>query len=981
MLSPQLRKKVHDLWSLFWTAGIANPLNAIEQITYLLFIRQLENLDRDRVAKGKTSIYYSTRVSPEKERELIEGWGKSSHGPTAEGVKLALGVDYSVCRWSNIKQNPSFELLNGTVFPWLRGLEEWLKANSVSLNFTAESFKDIDAFIHQLERFDDSLSRTLVGRLSAETKNVMWKQPSKPLPESVRTRFINDLNAMIKGETLYHPDRFDPAKLRPETKQLAEKNPRGDELVHLNMILLEDAYPQFILPRRPNDDRLRQVTGRLSDAYFILDTNKTDTLTRAITLIDELFRHLDTRSVNADIMGDIFEYLLEEVKESGKNGQFRTPRHVIRFMVELLNPPLGSQILDPACGTGGFLLNTILQWKAHHTDKDVLKLEWDGTPHNTDKRVWPKGKSIDLNASFHGYDNDRTMVRIAWMNLILHGLEFPSVTQLDSLSKQLDKLQAEGKAAREYDHILANPPFTGNVDESDLSTNRQRFPPGKGGAAITNKSELLFVWLILDLLKMGGRAAVIVPDGVLFGNTNAHRELRRQLLFNNTLEAVVSLPGNVFQPYSGVKTSILVFQRAQSSDSKVSAGEPPRTQEVWFYEIEDEAYSLDQRRKERYGQQNDLWDALAKFHAWKRFLDGQVESSPAKKLAALREAATSPTYWQPEYWEERWVNVDDEFLKIFPQKKADKGHTFALHELWSELKFNPKDSRGARQLDEQITAAQKPKVETVFEKFCNQAACAAAEPLSENPDRATMSKAAEKAARNLVTRINKLIRDEHLLDREFDQFGLNALRPVLDEARSKAASWAEAIPFPLQVAAVAEPSMDHALQQLRPVLREFAKLDGYNVWRRSISVTEHPGKLRTNSEGKDERQPALQSWIVPTRVWARLESWGEDPETKQEIAEATHKGNDVRADYLVWLRDKLRIYENDGTVKEEHLRRLDSECLEALDFNLSAGRHKPFTFDAGEHRPPAELISELDAVHAEIRQRLEKLLHLVEGRA
>jgi type I restriction enzyme M protein len=218
MLSPQLRKKVHSLWSLFWTAGIANPLAAIEQITYLLFIRQLESLDRDRVKAGKKSIYVRR-----------------------PGDK----TDYSQCRWSYIRQNPSFPLLNEVIFPWIRGLEEWLQR---------------------------------------EASN--------------------------------------------------------------------------------GDDRLQQVTGRLSDAYFILDTNKTDTLIRAIGHIDDLFRQLDTRSVNADIMGDLFEHLLEEVKGSGKNGQFRTPRHVIRFMAELLDPQLdlrrGTTVLDPACGSGGFLINTLL---------------------------------------------------------------------------------------------------------------------------------------------------------------------------------------------------------------------------------------------------------------------------------------------------------------------------------------------------------------------------------------------------------------------------------------------------------------------------------------------------------------------------------------------------------------------------------------------------------------------------------------------
>ena len=205
MLSPQLRRKVHDLWSLFWSSGLSNPLVAIEQITYLLFIRQLEELDRARVETGKTSIYERDWLDSDKD-------------------------DFEKCRWSYIRHNPSFPLLNDTVFPWLRRL----------------GFR--------------------IGFGNAR---------------DVKTSFGS-------------------------------------------------------------------ISERLGDAYFILDVNKTDTLKRAVSLIDELFRQLDTRSVNSDIMGDIFEYLLEAVKESGKNGQFRTPRHVIRFMVQLLKPELGKTILDPA---------------------------------------------------------------------------------------------------------------------------------------------------------------------------------------------------------------------------------------------------------------------------------------------------------------------------------------------------------------------------------------------------------------------------------------------------------------------------------------------------------------------------------------------------------------------------------------------------------------------------------------------------------
>jgi type I restriction enzyme M protein len=955
MLSPQLRQKVQTLWDLFWSSGISNPLAAIEQITYLLFIRQLENLDLERVRQRKRSIYSMPR-------DVL----------VPDRAKTAMFTDHAVCRWSYIKQNPSFELLNGTVFPWLRGLEDWLSKNAVSSSFSLESFMDIEGFVRELEAYNNSLARQIADRLSPGTRNSLWKQSDKPFSKQQRAAFVDDLNAIVRGESLYHPQRFEHVILRPETKQLADKNPRGDELIQLNLLLLEDAYPQFISRRQPAEDTLRQVTGRLSDAYFILDTNKTDTLARAITLIDELFRHIGTRSVNADIMGDIFEHLLEEVKESGKNGQFRTPRHVIRFMVEALDPDLGTTVLDPACGSGGFLLNTILHWKAKHTDKDVLKLEWDGTPHDV-RPVWPKGVQLDLNSCFHGYDNDRTMVRIAWMNLILHDLEFPFITQLDSLSKRL-----KDEESSTYDHILANPPFTGNVDEGDLSTNRQRFPAGKGDKPITTKSELLFVWLILDLLKIGGRAAVIVPDGVLTAGTNAHRELRSQLLFENTLEAVISLPANMFQPYSGVKTSILIFQRAQNRESKPAAGEPPRTQEVWFYEIQDEAYTLDQKRNERYGQENDLWDALAKFFAWKKYLTGQAESSPEKSLAALRHAATSTGYWQPKYWEERWISVDDEFLKLFPEKSSDKGHTIPIHELWQEFPFKTDDQRGARQLDECVVANQHGKLRSAFVETSRQAALCFLDLKSIKASQKPMIAAAEKAARDLVTKLNRRIRDENMLDREFDQFGLNALRPILDEMKSKAAGWATNMPLPTSNEGATDPDLDAAVLQLVPVVKEFAKLDGYNVWRRTQDVTEQTGKLQPTKDGKEQRKPVVHSWIIPTRVWAKLETWGQNPETKEEITKPTHDDKGlVRADYLDWLRDNLRIFDRDGTVLEEHLERLDPDCIEYQELILSAGRYKPYTFNAAEYRPPAEIVDELNKLQNDIGQKLSHLLNLL----
>ncbi|MDX9792519.1 MAG: class I SAM-dependent DNA methyltransferase [Kiritimatiellia bacterium] len=842
MLSPQLRRKIHDLWSLFWSSGLSNPLVAIEQITYLLFIRQLEALDRERVKQHKASIYaLIDEEKAKREEQISDAKVKNPTGSESEiAAKVTLPPNYDKCRWSYIRQNVSFPLLNETVFPWLRSLE---------------------------------------GRVG---------------------------------------------------------------------------------PAKNGNTTLGRISGRLNDAYFILDVNKTDTLKRAVSLIDELFRQLDTRSVNSDIMGDIFEYLLEEVKESGKNGQFRTPRHVIRFMVQLLKPELGKTILDPACGSGGFLLNALLQWKADNTDKEVLRLEWDGTPHDV-LPVWPDGVQHNFSSLFHGYDNDRTMVRIAWMNLILHDLETPEVHQLDSLSKRLTDDQSGT-----YDYILANPPFTGSVDEGDLSENRERFPR-KGKDPITTKSELLFVWLMLDLLKIGGRAAVIVPDGVLFGGTNAHCELRRQLLFKNTLEAVVSLPANMFQPYSGVKTSILLFQKAGAT---VAKGDDPRTREVWFYEITDEAFSLDQKRKAQYGQDNDLWDALVKFDAWSRCRQGET---------AVRADAVAKTYHQPDYWEERWRSVDDECLAIFPDKSGDKGHTYPLHELWpEEFPFDLADPRGARQYDAAALARVRPAFEKALRLLVEQTV-AFTHATAKKPDPEKARTAAEKTVKAVANALTKKVRTDGLLDREFDQFGQNALKSLLKEMADKVGAWAAAVRVQDKKpkAASAEPDADAVAAGLAPLLTEFAKLDGYNVWRRGAESVQREGKLTVSDAGEPQRVPALMSWIVPVRAWAELESWGEDPKTHEMIAKPTHKEGVLDPEYAVWLRDTLKVFDDDGTVKPEFLDRLDPDCLEALDFNLSAGRHKPFVFDAGQHRPPAELIGELQAIHGEVQKRLGKLLTLV----
>jgi type I restriction enzyme M protein len=832
MLSPQLRNKVHGLWTMFWTAGMTNPLVAVEQITYLLFLRQLERLDSERVKTGKTSIY----APPGMEHR----------------TNSLMTLNYDQCRWSYIRQNVSFQLLNDVVFPWLRNLEEWLLKNS----------------------------------------------------------------------------------------------PNGD-------------------------DPLRKVSGRLNDAYFVLDPNKTTTLTNAVQTIDELFRQLDSRSANADIMGDVFEYLLGEIESAGKNGQFRTPRQVIRFMVELLDPPWeireGNKsrpvrILDPACGTCGFLVNTLLHWRKKTTAPDVIRLEWDGTPH----RTFGDGtlEKLPLDTMFGGYDNDRSMVRIGWMNLILHGLEFPRIEQRDSLSKRMPE-----EESGTYDFVLANPPFTGSVDEADLSNALGRFPSAaKGGKPITTKSELLFVWLMLDLLRVGGRAAVVVPDGVLFGSTNAHRELRRQLLFENTLEAVISLPAGVFLPYAGVKTSILVFQKASE---KVAPSADPRTREVWFYEIADEAFTLDQKRSPRFDKDNDLWDALEKFKGWRDWKQADYPKAFENKRDAHREQATTSKYFQPGYWKDRWRVVDDNLLAIFPEQTSQKGQILSAQELFSVVVSND-------YVDQKLL----PKLYMFVQEHLRQLLRKSADEATAEEWRNNAPKLCDKTFRELGTQITKLVREEKLLDREFDQFGWNALQRLLTFLKLDFKSRVTGLLDAAENVETAQVRTWSELQpELREIVREFAKLDGYDVWLRHNRAQLQDGKRIVDENGAWHREPVQLSWIVPVRGWSRLDSWGKDPATNEEIRQGTHDAKGVvRQDYLNWLRDKLKVFDTDGMVKEEFRDRLEPACIEATDLNLSASRHKPFTLEAGKHRPPAELIRELDGIYTTVRAKLGRLLEMVEGK-
>lgn len=275
-----------------------------------------------------------------------------------------------------------------------------------------------------------------------------------------------------------------------------------------------------------------------------------------------------------DTNGDLYEYLLSKIAAAGTNGQFRTPRHIIRLMVEMMGPKPGDEICDPACGTAGFLVAAAEYLREQH-----------------EKALYDEAQRKHFHRSmFHGYDFDSTMLRIGSMNMLLHGIESPDIRYRDSLS------EGASEDGAKYTLILANPPFAGSLDYETTSKDLQR-------VVKTKKTELLFLALFLKLLKTGGRAAVIVPDGVLFGSSKAHKDLRKTLVEDQKLDAVVKLPSGVFKPYAGVSTAILCF-------TKTDAG---GTDEVWFYDAQADGFSLDDKRNPV--EANDLPDVLERWKA------------------------------------------------------------------------------------------------------------------------------------------------------------------------------------------------------------------------------------------------------------------------------------------------------------------------------------------------------------------------------
>ena len=415
MITGELKNKIDKIWETFWTGGITNPLDVIEQFTYLLFIKQLDEVETRREADAMILGFEPDRIFSEDEQEY---------------------------RWSRFKTlgdaDIVYKLVQEKVFPFIKGL---------------------------------------------------------------------------------HSDK-------------------------------DSAYARY-----------------MGDAIFKIPTP--GLLSKIIDGIDGL--NIQEASEGGDSKGDLYEYLLSKVATAGTNGQFRTPRHIIRMMVEMVKPNPSDTIIDPAMGSAGFLCEAQLYLREHH--KDML-LDAELRNHFN-------------NEMFYGNDMDTTMLRIGAMNMMLHGVENPNISYRDSLSEQ-------NSDEEKYSLVLANPPFKGSLDAESVSASLLKVTK-------TKKTELLFLALFLRILQKGGRAAVIVPDGVLSGSNKAHKQIRQELVDNNKLQAVISMPSGVFKPYAGVSTAILFF-------TKTGAG---GTDKVWFYDMKADGLSLDDKRQAV--EANDIPDIISRY--------------------------------------------------------------------------------------------------------------------------------------------------------------------------------------------------------------------------------------------------------------------------------------------------------------------------------------------------------------------------------
>lgn len=811
MLSPKLRSKVYNLWTKFWASGMTNPLTAIEQITYLIFLKQLETLDKERVDAGLPSIYGPRNFNGEKctlphhQDDNYDEENKICHGHVS-------------CRWNSIKEKWDPNHLRDYVFPWLRELDVTLQ------------------------------------KLSNTTET------------------------------------------------------------------------------------LRNTTRYMEDAFFQLPREKEKTLQSAIQTIDELFRDVGGRSANADLMGDIFEHMLERIQTSGQNGQFRTPRHIIRFMIELLDPEPGARILDPAAGTAGYLINAAQHLRQKLPQTKEVVYEWNGTPHRLDVPTIEQTKLYFTGNHFVGYDMDRTMVRIGWMNMVLHGIEDPKIERLDTLSASL-----KDEETNRYRYIMANPPYSGNIDTGDVHKRRFFRHPNRKDEPITDRTELLFVWLILDLLAEDGKAAVVVPEGLLFGSTIAHRTLRRQLLLEHRIHAVISLPAGLFEPYSGVKTSIIVFEKCAGERQPT---DPPRTEQVWFYEIAADGYTLDKKRTAQPNSDNDLWDALYKWE---------------------HRDADPKTYYQPDLSPARWRLIDEDTTEVFPELRAKRGEVLGIDERFPTAMNGeplPADPQAAT---DYVISTQTATLTQLYLDYAGRAradAELAASRTSKKPQKSTAAqKVFDERQRELERRLRS--KSDKMLEPEYGReggFGRQALKTCQNAAQVNLAEqvkqWVSAIINEETLTGVGkvDVSDEEWETQIKEIVRECARLDGYNVTLKSSEPQPRPEPL---SESK--------AWVAPVRVWIEREEWeNEEGNVKGSHDEAAN----LRSEYIAAMTDA-----ETGSVNPDAL---DIDCIEANDYNLSAGRYKPFELQLANYEPPAQIIRAIKELESEIQAGLDTLLAMVE---
>ena len=465
---------------------------------------------------------------------------------------------------------------------------------------------------------------------------------------------------------------------------------------------------------------------------------------------------------------------------------------------------------------------------------------------------------------------------------------------------------------------------------------------------------------MLDLFQVGGRCAVIIPEGVLFGNTDAHVRLRRELLTENVIEGVISLPGGVFQPYTGVKTSILIFRKETRRDHKqtFTGGAKPRTNHVWFYEVEEDGYTRDAKRNPRPGQTNDLWDAIEKFKAWSA--EGRDGAKQNKKILL-----------QPSFHIERWRHalLRDTADKLTPAGEAFSGlpdtsmwdgQVWGIHELFAELPANPQAAE--TQIRESAGEALgrlayrffTPKLKPLCQKWAK-----AKKAIS--PDKAL--KEWQKATRISQQDINRAARDAYKYFEPSDSPALPLWKELIKETLNNALAFDESVNIK-RIAELPDPEpVADVTAEMGAIALEVAKLDGFDITLRSL-------KIDQTQALKDTKH-----WVVPVRDWLKNDEW-QSEDGQQRGSHDSH--GVVRQAYVDAILTE-GLYDDKGKLKDDLL---DPDCIEARAWNLSAGQYKPFDFtQLKSDKSVVELIAELKKTEQDIISGLDTLLDMVEGRA